>query len=66
MNTPLNFSKKIRFVLSFVIVMGLGLMSLKAQTYTSEDVASAFTNTKKIRAGLLDVGYAEVGPENGK
>lgn len=73
MNTTLNFSKKVQAILSLVIFIGMGLLSLKAQTYTNGDkdlentaVRTAFQNTKKIRAGLLDVGYAEVGPENGK
>lgn len=73
MNTTLNFSKKIQSILSLFILMGMGLLSLKAQTYTTggkniENLAvkTAFQNTKQIRAGLLNVGYAEVGPANGK
>ncbi|MGG1921685.1 alpha/beta hydrolase [Chryseobacterium sp. NRRL B-14798] len=71
MNTTLNFSKKIQSVLSLIIFMGIGLLPLKAQTYTTgekdaESIRSAFQNTKQIRAGLLNVGYAEMGPANGK
>ncbi|WP_288374510.1 alpha/beta hydrolase [uncultured Chryseobacterium sp.] len=73
MNTTLNFSKKLLSVISLVISMGMGLSSLKAQNnaagekYTENTtIRSAFQNTKKIRAGLLDVGYAEIGPESGK
>lgn len=73
MNTTLNFSKKIRSALSLIIFIGTGLLSLKAQAPSTGEkdkestaVRSAFQNTKKIRAGLLDVGYAEAGPQNGK
>lgn len=73
MNTTLNFSKKIRSALSLIIFIGTGLLSLKAQApstgendHESAAVRSAFQNTKKIRAGLLDVGYAEAGSQNGK
>ncbi|WP_395974484.1 alpha/beta fold hydrolase [Chryseobacterium cucumeris] len=73
MNTTLNFRKKIQSVLSLIIFMGTGLLSLHAQTYTTGEkdlentaVRSAFQNTKQIKAGLLNVGYAEVGPAKGK
>jgi len=71
MNTTLNFSKRVLVTLSLIIFTGIGLSSLKGQTtgdknLENDAIRSAFQNTKKIRAGLLDVGYAEVGPKSGK
>jgi len=72
MKTTLPFRKKLLVTASLIIFMGIGWSTLKAQTASGEKnvenaaIASAFQHTKKIRAGLLDVGYAEVGPKTGK
>lgn len=73
MKTRSNFSKKA--IIALVVIMSLtsGVSSLQAQQFSEgkerdidTSVSSQFQNTKKIRAGLLDIGYAEVGPKKGK
>ncbi|ROI06598.1 alpha/beta hydrolase [Chryseobacterium sp. G0240] len=73
MNTFFNFNKKVLVALSMVIFFSSEVSVFKAQTHSdnvqnsiSGTVSSSFENTKKIRAGLLDVGYAELGPATGK
>ncbi|MGH1516614.1 alpha/beta fold hydrolase [Chryseobacterium sp. JK1] len=73
MNMILNFNKKTLIALSVIMLLGVGSLLLHAQQpsqekkeYIDPSVSLAFQNTKKIRAGLLDVGYAEVGPKAGK
>ncbi|PJJ66426.1 alpha/beta fold hydrolase [Chryseobacterium geocarposphaerae] len=62
-------------IIALVVTMSLGIIapSLQAQQTIQKQeipsdtsVSSAFQHTKKIRAGLLDIGYAEVGPSTGK
>ena len=73
MNTITNFGKKAMFALSLTLLSVTGPSSLQAQQLShhkqpevDSPIHSAFQHTKKIRAGLLDVGYAEVGPKTGK
>lgn len=68
-----NFSKNALIALLMSMIAVPGTSSVTAQQLSHEDKAqvnlpvnSAFQNTKKVRAGLLDVGYAEVGPKTGK
>ncbi|WP_312398612.1 alpha/beta hydrolase [Sphingobacterium sp.] len=68
-----NFSKNALIALLMSMLIVPGASSVTAQQLSHEDkvqiniaVNSAFQNTKKVRAGLLDVGYAEVGPKTGK
>lgn len=68
-----NFSKNALIALLMSMLAVPGASSVTAQQLSHEDKAqvnlpvnSAFQNTKKVRAGLLDVGYAEVGPKTGK
>ncbi|MDM1293378.1 alpha/beta hydrolase [Sphingobacterium sp. N143] len=73
MNTITNFGKKAMFALSLTLLSVTGPSSLQAQQLSQHKqpevdspIHSVFQHTKKIRAGLLDVGYAEVGPKTGK
>lgn len=73
MNTILKFNPKVLIAYLAILATGADTSFLKAQqiseteqTQISISTGSAFKNTKKIRAGLLDVGYAELGPMTGK
>ena len=73
MNTITNFGKKTMFALSLTLLSVAGPSSLQAQRLSQHkqpevdsSIHSVFQHTKKIRARLLDVGYAEVGPKTGK
>ncbi|MDF2189852.1 alpha/beta hydrolase [Paraflavitalea sp. CAU 1676] len=59
------------FVLASFILAPAALMASDAHDTSKVQAASiasatAFDNIKQIRAGLLDVGYAEIGPHNGQ
>jgi len=73
MNTIANFGKKVIFTLSLSLLATAGVSLVHAQQLSQDKhvqadntIDSAFQHTKKIRAGLLDIGYAEVGPKTGK
>ncbi|MFZ4928100.1 alpha/beta fold hydrolase [Chryseobacterium sp. Mn2064] len=73
MNIISNFNRKTLIAFSIIMLLGTGGLLLHAQEplqekgeYIDSSIHSAFQNTKKIRAGVLDVGYAEVGPKTGK
>lgn len=73
MNTILKLNKKVLITYLVIVLTGMEISFLKAQQISESKQAkvnistsSAFKNTKKIRAGVLDVGYAELGPKTGK
>ncbi len=56
---------------SIIMMIGAGISSLNAQTSVNEKNSETedmmnFQQTKTIQAGLLNVGYAEIGPSKGK
>lgn len=73
MNTILKLNKKVLITYLVIVLTGMEISFLKAQQISeskqakvNSSTSSAFKNTKKIRAGVLDVGYAELGPKSGK
>lgn len=55
-----------RFVSTMVIIIGALLSLFRSVNAQSPSSQPLFTNIKQIHAGVLDVGYAEAGPANGK
>ncbi|XZF15622.1 alpha/beta fold hydrolase [Chitinophagaceae bacterium MMS25-I14] len=52
--------------IAFITVQLSGLNALKAQSKTGNYTPASFDHIKQIKAGLLDIGYAEAGPANGQ
>ncbi|WP_343558797.1 alpha/beta hydrolase [Sphingobacterium sp.] len=70
MKIQLNTMTKM-LTFSIIMMLGAGISKLNAQTSVNEKKSETeetinFHQTKTIQAGLLNVGYAEIGPNNGK
>lgn len=70
MNIRLKLTARI-LPFSMVLFMMAGASPLNAQVLNNEKeidlvTTDRFQHTKTVKAGLLNVGYAETGPENGK
>lgn len=49
---------------AFTAALASGVHAAKAQS--NNEVQSSFDHIKQVKAGVLDIGYVEVGPANGK
>lgn len=70
MNMQLNTMTKM-LTFSIIMMMGAGISRLNAQTSVNEKKSETadtinFEQTKTVQAGLLNVGYAEIGQSKGK